>query len=109
MSQEIEKDLRLELDDKLRDLLPSDWHLYFQPPENLKLKYPALVYSKSTGDTYYANNSDYIYNRQYELTFISEDPDDETPRNVMKELRYCRANRHFVTNNLNHDTCVLYF
>jgi hypothetical protein len=109
MSQEIQKNLRYELDDKLAELLPESWHLYFQPPENLKLKYPALTYRKTSGDTKFANNGMYKYDRQYELTFIYEDPDDETPFNVMSQFMYCRADRHFVTNNLHHDTVVLYF
>ena len=109
MSQDIEKNLRWELDDKLRELLPDNWHLYFQPPGERGLDYPCLIYSKSTGDTLFANNKDYMYHRRYELTFIYEDPDDETPRNVMRQLDYCRADRHFVTANLNHDTCVLYY
>lgn len=109
MSQDIEKSLRWELDAKLRELLPDNWHLYFQPPGERGLDYPCLVYAKSSGDTAYANNKDYMYHRRYELTFIYDDPDDETPRNVMRQLDYCRADRHFVTANLNHDTCVLYY
>ena len=113
MSQEIQKNLRYELDDKLAELLPESWHLYFQPPgeevENLNLKYPALIYRKTSGDTKFANNGMYMYYRQYELTFIYEDPDDETPFNIMSQFTYCRADRHFVTNNLHHDTVVLYF
>lgn len=109
MPQETEKNLRWELDDKLRNLLPENWHLYFQPPGEEGLKYPCLLYTKSSGDTLFANNKDYMYHRQYELTFIYEDPDDETPRNVMRQLDYCRANRHFITNNLHHDTMVLYY
>ena len=109
MSQELQKDLRLELDDKLRSLLPEDWHLYFNPPNNLGLSYPALVYTDTSGDTKFADNKMYIFDRQYELTFIYEDPDDETPFNVMSQLDYCRANRHFVTENLYHYTMVLYY
>lgn len=109
MSQDIQKDLRWELDDKLRELLPDNWNLYYDPPGNEGLTYPALVYHKASGDTSFADNIMYKYDRQYELTFIYRDPDDETPFNVMSQLEYCRANRHFVTNNLHHDTMVLYF
>lgn len=109
MSQEIQKSLRYELDDKLTELLPEGWHLYFQPPENIQLDYPALVYQKASGDTKFADNGMYKYDRQYELTFIYEDPDDETPFYIMSQFPYCRANRHFVTNNLHHDTMVLYY
>lgn len=110
MSQEIEKDLRYSLDDELKALLPSDWHLYFEPPGGeSNIVYPALVYVKTSGDSKFADNSTYKYDRQYELTCIYEDPDDETPANILKHFPYCRANRSFVTNNLHHDTMVLYY
>lgn len=109
MSKEVEKDLRYQLDDELRSLLPEGWHLYFDPPGETGLLYPALVYIKASGDSKYANNLTYKYDRQYELTCIYEDPDDETPANILKHFAYCRANRHFVTANLHHDTMVLYY
>lgn len=109
MSMEVEKELRYSLDDELRAVLPSDWHLYYEPPGEQGLVYPCLVYTKTSGDTRFANNGPYVYNRQYELTCIYEDPDDETPANILKHFQNCRANRSFVTNNLHHDTMVLYY
>lgn len=109
MSMEIEKDLRHILDDEFRSILPSNWHLYFEAPGEDGPRYPCLIYKKSSGDTRFADNGFYVYYRQYELTCIYEDPDDETPANILKHFEYCRANRHFVTANLHHDTMVLYF
>ena len=40
------KRTRLTLQTKLEDLLGSK-HVYYQPPENLKMEYPAIRYSKS--------------------------------------------------------------
>ena len=45
---------RLELDEELVKILGSK-NVYFQPPESLKLNYPAIVYSLS-------NISNRIYN-----------------------------------------------
>ena len=41
-----EKDKRLIFHNKLRNTLGSN-NVYFQPPESVKLKYPAVVYSRS--------------------------------------------------------------
>lgn len=37
---------RLELQSKLVELLGSK-HVYYQPPESVKIEYPAIVYSKT--------------------------------------------------------------
>ena len=49
------KRTRLTLQIKLEDLLGSK-HVYYQPPENLKMEYPAIRYSKSDEEDIYANN-----------------------------------------------------
>ena len=38
---------RLELQNKLEELLGSR-HVYFQPPESVKMEYPAIKYSMTT-------------------------------------------------------------
>ena len=47
---------RLELQAKLEELLGSE-QVYYQPPESIKMSYPAIVYSKSRIETKKANNS----------------------------------------------------
>lgn len=97
-------DPRLELHDILKTLIPN---VYFQPPENLQMEYPCIVYQRDFADTKFANNSPYDYTQRYQVTLIDPDPDST----VLKEiagLRLCTFNRHFAANNLNHDVFTLF-
>ena len=48
---------------------------YFQPPESIKMNYPAIVYSLDDIDKTYANDGVYLSNRRYAVTVIDKDPD----------------------------------
>lgn len=98
---------RLELQAKLEELLGSK-NVYYQPPESLKMNYPAIVYSKSRIDTRKANNSTYSRNTRYEITVIDRLPDNPVIDKLM-ELPYCSYDRPYKADNLNHDVLTLYF
>lgn len=98
---------RLELQKILEQILGSR-HVYFQPPESIKMEYPAIVYSRSDVINRYANNNVYIQDISYEVTVIDYDPDSEIVKKVSK-LPYCRFDRHYTSDNLNHDTFTIYF
>ena len=98
---------RLELQTMLEEILGSR-NVYFQPPESIKIKYPAIVYSRSDIANKSANNSVYTQSHFYELTVIDDDPDSEIVSKISK-LPTCRFNRHYTSDNLNHDTFTLYF
>ncbi len=83
-------------------------NVYFQPPESLKLKYPCIVYERSGIRTDKANNGKYLANKRYTVTIIDEDPDSEIPEKILA-LQYCSFDRHFISENLNHDVFTLYF
>lgn len=98
---------RLELHAILVDILGST-NVYFQPPESIKMRYPAIVYGRDGINDTSANND--IYNRRtmYQITVIDTDPDSEFVEKVAN-LPYCSFSRHFNTNDLNHDIFRLYF
>ena len=98
---------RVNLQNVLEELLGSR-NVYYQPPESLKMNYPAIVYARKTIDNSYANNSVYKQNYAYEITVIEKNPDSEIVNKVSK-LPTCRFNRHYTSDNLNHDTFTLYF
>ena len=98
---------RTELHTKLVELLGSA-NVYYQPPESLKLEYPAIVYSKEKIDINHADNSNYIKNRRYTLTVIDKKPDNPVIDKLL-ELPYCAYDRPYKSNNLNHDVLTLYF
>lgn len=91
----------------LEDVLGSN-AVYFQPPPNLQMAYPCIVYKRDTADTRFAGNAPYRYTQRYMVTLISQDPDIEVFGKVAA-LPMCIFNRSFVANNLNHNVFNLYF
>lgn len=98
---------RLELQAIFEDLLGSQ-NVYFQPPESIKLKYPAIVYSRSDIQNEHADDSVYIQSYFYEVTVIDKDPDSEIVMAVSR-LPKCRYDRHYTADNLNHDVFTIYY
>ena len=83
-------------------------NVYFQPPESIKLKYPAIVYSLSNIRNMHASNTVHKQNIAYTITYIDEDPDSANVEKISK-LPYCYFDRFFTADNLNHYTFTLYF
>lgn len=100
-------DKRLNLQDVLVNLLGVN-HCYYQPPENLKMDYPAIRYSKSKIETDKANNSVYAKRNKYELVVIDRLPDNPVIDKLL-ELPYCSYDRHYISDNLHHDVLTLYY
>lgn len=98
---------RLDLQAKLEELLGSK-NVYYQPPESLRLSYPAIVYSKSKIETTKANNKTYSKRTRYDITVIDKRPDNQVIDKLM-ELPYCSYDRPYKSDNLNHDTLTLYY
>lgn len=98
---------RPDLQTILENLLGSR-SVYYQPPESVKMTYPAIRYSRKTIENRFANNLVYKQNNAYELTVIYADPDSDLPIKI-SNLPMCRFDRHYVADNLNHDTFTLYY
>jgi len=65
-------DRREELRDTLRGILGTK-NTYFQPPENVKMQYPAIVYELSDIKSLYANGGVYLFGRKYTLTLVDKE------------------------------------
>ena len=100
-------DSRLNLQTLLEGVLGST-NVYFQPPPNNDMKYPAIVYERYKIVNNFANNLVYNQQTSYMVTVIDEDPDSEIVDKVT-ELIKCSFDRHFTINNLNHDVFTLYY
>lgn len=98
---------RLELQ-ALLESLAGNRNVYFQPPSNIQMKYPAIVYQRDYADTLFADNNPYRRTTRYMVTVIDKDPDSEIPGRVA-QLPMCLFSRHFKADNLNHDVYNLYF
>lgn len=98
---------RLELHAELVELFNSD-HVYYQPPENLKMEYPAIVYSKDNINSIRADNINYNNRIRYQITIIDKKPDNDVIFKIL-QLPLSSYDRHFVTDNMHHDVITLYY
>lgn len=96
---------RLQLHEKLLEITA---HVYFQPPANLALTYPCIVYKRDNADTEFADDIPYTVTLKYMVTVIDEDPDSLISGKVA-QLRSCIHNRSFAAGQLNHDVYTLHF
>lgn len=93
---------RIELHNVLKSILKSN-NVYYQPPQNTKMLYPAIRYNREKIDDISANNKAYIRNKTYRMTYISEDPDDDDVIDAICDLPHCEHLSHYVADGLNHD------
>jgi hypothetical protein len=100
-------DRRLELHDELLSIFKKN--VYYQPPESIKLSYPCFIYSLSNGQKFSADNSLYLFNRQYQGMYITTDPDHGLIETVLQHFRYASYDRRFVSDNLYHDSFTIYY
>lgn len=98
---------RLNLDKILREILGTS-NVYFQPPDTIKMKYPAIVYSRDDIENDHADNGVYMQSTVYQVVVIDRDPDSEIVTKVSK-MPKCTFDRHYAADNLNHDVFTLYF
>lgn len=92
----------------LENLRDPKLKVYFQPPSDLKMEYPCIVYQRDPGSTKYANNRPYNYEQQYQVTWISRQPDSDI-FDKLAALPKSNHDRFFVADNLNHDVFSIYF
>lgn len=96
-----------ELQSFLESLLGSR-NVYYNPPASLRMRYPAIVYSRSKIENQFASDGVYMQSHRYELTVVTDDADAEIIQTVSR-LPKCSYNRHFVSDNLHHTVFTLYF
>lgn len=98
---------RLELHEILCGILKTK-SCYFQPPSSVRMQYPAIVYSRKDVEKRSADDMAYRKLPSYELVLIDKNPDSEFVDRLL-DLPYCSFDRHYESDNLNHDVFTLYF
>lgn len=98
---------RLELQTLLETILGSR-NVYFQPPESLKINYPAIIYGLDNIESTFADDGVYLFHKRYSITLIDKNPDSLFVDKIAK-LSTCKFNRHYKSENLNHYVFSLYF
>lgn len=103
---------RLNLDEILATVLnltesDGDRHTYFNPLPSVRMRYPAIKYSLNDMNTNFANNGLYRNTPSYEVTLIDRNPDSEYVAKIL-QIPYCKFNRFYVADNLNHWTFTIH-
>lgn len=104
----MEKTKRIELQQLLEAVLGSR-NVYFQPPEDMKLQYPCIIYFKTSLPIRYANDKMYNKMQGYTMTVVDKDPDSEIPFDILNNFKYCRIDSFYKSGNLNHTKLTLYY
>ena len=98
---------RILLQKKLEEILGSR-EVYYQPPDSIKMRYPAIRYNRKDIDARYANKKVYSSMTAYEIILMDVNPDSVFIQKIM-ELPFCSYDRHYTAENLNHEVFTLYF
>jgi hypothetical protein len=98
---------RLELHNLLVELFGNN-HVYYQPPENLKMEYPCIRYTRSNVGTIKADNINYHKRNRYQIIVIDKKVDNAVIEKIL-ELPMSSYESHYVSDNLNHDILTLYY
>ena len=96
---------RLQLHQLLETLAPN---VYFQPPTNIQLKYPCIIYKRDFANTKFADDIVYDHVIRYAITVVDQDPDSKIPDKVAR-MPMSLFNRFYTVDNLNHDVYNVYF
>lgn len=83
-------------------------NVYFQPPENVNLQYPCIIYNRDFLATQFADNGPFSLTKRYMVTVIDKDPDSDIPDKVA-ELPMSNFNRFYTADGLNHDVYQVFF
>lgn len=96
---------RLQLQSLLETFVEN---VYFQPPENITLKYPCIIYKRDYANSMFADDIPYNYTLRYSIMVIDRDPDSVIPSKVAA-MPMSLFNRFFTAENLNHDVFSVYY
>lgn len=99
-----EKSQRLLLHEMLvgfQEMAGEEPHVYFQPPESVKMQYPCFVYHQSSDQVIHGNDKPYLRREVYEVTYITREAEPVLP-DAMKGLPNTHFDRRYAAENLNH-------
>lgn len=99
---------RLELQ-KLLEKIPGVKKVYFQPPETIRMKYPCIRYNRDGAFKIEADDYPYHTRTRYSVTVIDPDPDSKIPDYILNHFQFCRADRNYTADNLNHAVFTIHY
>lgn len=99
---------QVDLQQELENFLGSR-NVYFQPPSNVKLKYPCIIYDWSNVSPEYADNYMYLHTKAYEVIIVDQNKNSELPDKFMLGFKYVRFSRIYPADGLWHFVYNLYY
>jgi hypothetical protein len=99
---------RLKLHQELCELIGSK-NVYFDPPENIKLKYPCFIYESDVPFDVKANNHSYFFMKRYSVTYIDTNPDNDMTEKMLKHFMLISAGNPYVSDNIHHYPFDIYY
>lgn len=113
-------DRRLSLQKKLEELMlelfpgvlpdasaANKYHVYFQPPSNILMHYPAIRYARTNVKAVHADDEIYKRDKQYTVTIMDRNPDSAIP-DAVAYLPKARFSTAFERDGLHHDVYTIY-
>lgn len=99
---------REDLQTKLEEILGSD-HVYFQPPSNVKMVYPAIRYKLDGLDADRADNKRYIDKTSYSVTHIYKSLKNQLTDQMLDSFTYISFAGRIYDDGLYNDTYEIYW
>lgn len=89
---------RIDLHNELKQICSN---VYFQPPENLSISYPCIVYRRDGITPRHADDHPYVLDCRYTIVYVSQSPDDDAVF-LLARLPRCSAKSFYTSDNLYH-------
>lgn len=99
---------RLKLQEELETLLGTR-NVYFQPPNNIRIQYPCIIYNLNRIESEQADNKNYLNFKSYTIMIITDDPDSSLPEKVLETFPKSRFDRQYKSDNLYHNVVSIYY
>ena len=84
-------------------------NVYFQPPSNVHMTYPCIIYDWATPDIEYANNFIYMHTKSYLVTIVDQNKISEIPDKFLRAFQYVKPGRIYKADGLWHFTFNLFY
>lgn len=101
------EDRRLKLHNLLKDIIGNK-NVYYRRPEGMKMNYPCIIYDKEDITDIKADNMKYKMTDRYQIVVIDPKPDNEAIKKILA-MPMSSYDRHYISDNLNHDVIILYY
>ena len=99
---------RPNLHEELCEILGTR-NVYFQSPEDVKMKYDAIRYELAGKDLKRANDKIYLNTNKYNGVVITTNPDTTIPDMLLSHFEMCSFGNPYIADNLNHYPFTLYY